>query len=110
MQYEINNQGKCTVFQINEERFDAKLAPQFRKEAEELLSQIGDHLILDLGSVKFMDSSGLGAIMGVYKLCRGKTVSVVHLQKPVEDLLKLTRMNRLIPNYSTLEDAMLTSA
>ena len=67
MQYEISEQGNSTVLQIKEERFDAKLAPEFRQAIETLTPKLIP-VVLDIEDVKFMDSSGLGAVMGVYKL------------------------------------------
>lgn len=109
MRYEISQKGNCTILQINEERFDAKLAPQFRAQIESVLNELSPHLVLDIGAVRFMDSSGLGAVMGVYKLLRDKKISVANPQKSVQDLFKLTRMDRLIKTYDSV-DAALTTA
>jgi anti-sigma B factor antagonist len=109
MQYEVINKGQCTVLQINEGRFDAKLAPSFRQEIESLAGSIDSHLVLDLTNVRFMDSSGLGAVMGVYKMLKGKKISVVNPQRAVRELLKLTRMDKLILSYETVEDAVATT-
>ncbi|AJR08303.1 anti-sigma factor antagonist [Photobacterium gaetbulicola] len=110
MRYETFHQGQCTILQIKEERFDAKLAPSFREEVEKLSSGIGGHLVLDLSEVRFMDSSGLGAVMAVYKMLRGKKISVVNPQRAVKELLKLTRMDKLITSFDTIEDAVATMA
>ncbi|MGF1910793.1 STAS domain-containing protein [Vibrio kasasachensis] len=110
MRYEISEKGNSTILQINEERFDAKLAPEFRAQIENLMSEISPHLVLDIASVKFMDSSGLGAVMGVYKLLREKKISVANPQKSVQDLFKLTRMDRLIKTYDSVDSALKTTA
>ena len=109
MRYEISEKGNSTIFQINEERFDAKLAPEFRAQIESVMNDLSSHLVLDISAVKFMDSSGLGAVMGVYKLLRDKQISVANPQKSVQDLFKLTRMDRLIKTYDSV-DAALTTA
>ena len=106
MQYEIIHKGQCTVLQINEERFDAKLAPQFRGVVEQHMEEMGSHLVLELTNVRFMDSSGLGAVMAAYKMLRGKKISVVNPQRPVRELLKLTRMDKLITHYDSVDSAI----
>lgn len=110
MRYEIINHGQCTVLQINEERFDARLAPNFRQVLTELTPQIDTHLVLDLAQVRFMDSSGLGAVMAGYKMLRGKKLSVVNPQKAVKELLKLTRLDQLIRCYDSIESAVTVNA
>ena len=110
MQYEIIHEGQCTILQINEARFDAKLAPAFRDVVEQQSGAIGNHLALDLTNVRFMDSSGLGAVMAVYKMLRGKKISVVNPQRPVRELLKLTRMDKLITHYDSIDSALAAQA
>ncbi|WP_117236358.1 STAS domain-containing protein [Vibrio maerlii] len=106
MQYEISQQGNSTVLQVNEARFDAKLAPEFRNQIESIKEDLSENLILDIESVRFMDSSGLGAVMGVYKLLKDKRILVANAQQPVLDLFKLTRMDRLIKTYPSLDEAL----
>ncbi|GIC76828.1 STAS domain-containing protein [Moritella sp. F3] len=110
MQHKIINQGQCTVLQINEERFDARLAPDFRTQLTELSQSVDAHLIIDLTQVRFMDSSGLGAVMAGYKMLRGKKMSVVNPQRAVKELLKLTRMDQLITCYDSIDDAISVDA
>lgn len=106
MQFSIINQGRDTIIQVNEGRFDAKLAPVFREQLEQIKDNIQERLVLDLGQVRFMDSSGLGAVMGAYKMLSNTTISIVNPQQPIINLLKLTRMNKLILSYTTIEDAL----
>jgi anti-sigma B factor antagonist len=47
--------------------------------------------------------------MGVYKMLKGKKISVVNPQRAVRELLKLTRMDKLILSYETVEDAVATT-
>ncbi|WP_392339294.1 STAS domain-containing protein [Moritella marina] len=110
MQHEIINQGQCTVLQINEERFDARLAPDFRTQLTALAQSVDAHLVIDLTQVRFMDSSGLGAVMAGYKMLRGKKLSVVNPQRAVKELLKLTRMDQLITCYESIDDAIAVDA
>ncbi|MEZ9058666.1 STAS domain-containing protein [Vibrio pelagius] len=109
MRYEISQQGNSTVLQVKEERFDAKLAPQFREVLETLTPELSPNVVLDISNVKFMDSSGLGAVMGVYKMLRDKKIAVANAQKPVQDLFKLTRMDRLIKTYTSVDEALATA-
>ncbi|GIU17827.1 STAS domain-containing protein [Shewanella sp. MBTL60-007] len=106
MQFDIIEKGQYTVIQVREARFDAKLAPSFREELEKIQGNIREHLVLDLGDVRFMDSSGLGAVMGAYKMLRNTKISIVNPQKPILDLLKLTRIDKLILSHPTIEDAL----
>ncbi|ASI90764.1 STAS domain-containing protein [Vibrio mediterranei] len=109
MNYEVSNNDLFTVVEVQEARFDAKLAPTFRQSMEDIQGDIKPNLLLDLSNVNFMDSSGLGAVMAVYKLLRDRQIAIVGAKQPVRDLLKLTRMDRLVKTYDTVEDAMTAS-
>ncbi|PKG56753.1 anti-sigma factor antagonist [Shewanella sp. Choline-02u-19] len=110
MQFDIIEKGQYTIIQVNEGRFDAKLAPAFREQIALIKGNIREQLVLDLGQVRFMDSSGLGAVMGAYKMLSNIKISIVNPQKTVIDLLKLTRMDKLILSHPTIEDALASTA
>ncbi|KAF5028531.1 Anti-sigma F factor antagonist [anaerobic digester metagenome] len=54
-------------------------------------------LTLDFGGVTFMDSSGIGLVMGRYKLMNtfGGTVNVVNTPKPLQKVMRLAGLDRL---------------
>ncbi len=54
-------------------------------------------LILDFSGVSFMDSSGIGLIMGRYRIIRenGGTVSVLHSGGSIGRMLSLAGLSRL---------------
>ncbi len=55
------------------------------------------HLVLDFAQVQFMDSSGVGLIMGRYKLMQslGGQVSIANLPPKIEKIITLAGLNRL---------------
>ena len=62
-------------------------------------------LLLELSSVDFMDSSGLGLIMGRYALIRqfGGSLTVLDPSAAVLKIMKLAGMERMIPIKKTKE-------
>lgn len=75
-------------------------APQIRRELDRL---IGDrtvrHLVLDLKRMAFMDSSGIGLILGRYREMngRGGTVAVTNMTPQVKRIFLMSGMNQVIP-------------
>ena len=55
-------------------------------------------LVLDFGGVSFMDSSGIGVLLGRLRIlqARGGTLSVKNMQPPVEKLFRLSGLQRVI--------------
>jgi len=64
------------------------------------------HLVLDLAGMPFMDSSGLGVILGRYRELRqrGGTVSLMRLSPQVKRIYDLSGMARIIPVIEKKED------
>ena len=74
-------------------------APQIRAMLDDVLADEDIlHLTLDLENLTFMDSSGIGVLLGRLRLlqARGGSMSVQHLQPPVEKLFRLSGLHRVI--------------
>jgi anti-anti-sigma factor len=63
--------------------------------------------ILDLSDVPYMDSTGLGRIVGHFVHCRGKGVRMIAAGATprVLELFKLTKVDSVIPITATVEEA-----
>ena len=68
----------------------------FRDYMFELIDSGQNDLVIDLSQVDFMDSSGLGAIVAVFKQLSGDgTVQLAAPQQAVRDLFDLTCMHQI---------------
>ena len=66
------------------------------------------HLVLHMGGVRFLDSSGLGLLALVsqqFKENQG-TVSIANPQTYVQEMLVLANIPKLIPVYNNEQDAL----
>jgi anti-anti-sigma factor len=63
--------------------------------------------ILDLTGVPYMDSNGLGRIVGHYARCRGKGIRMIAagLTPRVLDLFTMCKVDTIIPIAATVEEA-----
>ena len=57
-----------------------------------------DHVVFDFGMTRFMDSSGIGLIMGRYKkiTCFGGKVFILHPDKQIKRMLRLAGVQDLV--------------
>lgn len=87
---------------------DLEAADKFRRLAEDALSQGRvRNVCLNLSGVSFIDSSGLGAILGRYKRVsqmRGR-MTLVGASGPVRNILELSGVLKIIPMCETEEQA-----
>ncbi len=86
-----------TAVDVNEERIDVQNAEEFRKHLLQLIQSGMKTVIVDLGSVRFIDSSGLGALVYALresKLAKGD-LKVANLHSQVYAMFKVTRLNKI---------------
>jgi anti-sigma B factor antagonist len=67
-------------------------------------------LVIDMGGVTYMDSSGLGELTGAYVSAKNKgcTLKLLRLTKKLDDLMQITKLATLFDIY-TDEKAALAS-
>ncbi|WP_172327412.1 STAS domain-containing protein [Mangrovicoccus sp. HB161399] len=89
------------------ERLTAANATAFKEEVLALIDQKQDKLVIDLSDVSFLDSSGIGAMVGLLKRLgnRGEIV-VCSLSSGVQQMFKITRMDRVFSSYSDANAAI----
>jgi anti-sigma B factor antagonist len=103
--------GKVAVIRCGEDRLDAIIAVQFKDRFRDLTDPASQHYVLDMSGVQFMDSSGLGAVVAVYKfLGRETRFDIAGLTPMVERVFKLTRMDSVFTIYKTMDDMLASVA
>ena len=82
-------------------------APKLREVVAEVVSGGSNHVVVDLGGTEFMDSSGLGALVGCLKTARGAggDLRIANVQEQVRMVLELTNMDRIFTPYPSVETA-----
>ncbi len=83
-------------------RLDAAVAPEFKRQFQALIDDGHTRIVLDLNEVNFVDSSGLGAIVAIYKRLKpvGKLVILTSSQA-VLTMFKLTRLEKVFTIISS---------
>ncbi len=64
-------------------------------------------MILDLAELQYMDSAGLGAILGAFASCQrhNRAFGVTGASERIKTLFQVTHVDTVLPSYATLEDA-----
>jgi anti-sigma B factor antagonist len=85
---------------------DAYTVGQFRESLGDLATT--GRLLIDLSEVPFMDSAGLGALIGGIRRAReaGGEVAVACSRPTLTRLLHTTGFDRIVPVTETLEEAV----
>lgn len=96
MQLTLLPQEDGVTIRVDEKRLDAVIATAFKDRVRNLAAHAGTQVTLDLTPVEFMDSSGLGAVIAIYKsMPPGKRLELTGLSANVERVFRLTRMDTI---------------
>lgn len=106
MQMSSADQGGFQVITIDEQRIDAAVAIAFKDQMRKLTDGSMAVVLLDLSSVAFIDSSGLGAIVAAMKqLGNERHLHLAGLMPNVDKVFRLTRMDTVFTIHPSVEEA-----
>ena len=88
-------------------RLNMVAAPAFKNLVEETVASGQTRIVVDLGQVTFIDSSGLGALISGLKATRqaGGDLRLAVVPEQVMTVLRLTNLDRVLRVHPTVVDA-----
>lgn len=104
----LEAKGAVSVLRVDSDRIDASIAIQFKDRFRDITATVTGPVVMDLGPVTFLDSSGLGAVVAAHKLLGAdRALELAALTPAVRKVMQLTRMTTVFPIYDTVADALL---
>lgn len=89
--------------------FDMHTADQFKETVDACLHESGlKDILIHWENVSFIDSSGIGVLLGRYKKVThaGGKIVLVGLQEPVKKILELSGMLDIMKSYADENEAL----
>ncbi len=81
---------------------------EFNETLHKLIDQGKTRIVIDLGGVKFMNSSGLGMLIGgltTMKKAEGH-LKLANVTEKIESLLIITKLIKIFESYDSVDDAV----
>ena len=99
-------EDKQLIFKMDEEIDECTAQKIRRKLDNEIERYMPKEVIFDFNNVSFMDSAGIGLIIGRYKLANmlGGQVQVANLTTPVRKIFEMSGISKLIPEKKIKRD------
>jgi anti-sigma B factor antagonist len=96
--------GDCTVVDVEGE-VDVYTAPRLREKLAELAATGKHSLIIDLERVGFLDSTGLGVLVGALKRVRAEDgfIRLVCSQERLLRMLRITGLSKVFSVFNSVE-------
>ncbi|GAA2385879.1 STAS domain-containing protein [Dactylosporangium salmoneum] len=102
--------GDHKVLEVGGE-VDVYTAPRLREKLVELSEQGARHVVVDLSRVEFLDSTGLGVLVGALKRLRAVNGSfgLVCSHERLLKIFRITALDRVFSLYDTVDAATAAS-
>ncbi|MDQ3661654.1 MAG: STAS domain-containing protein [Actinomycetota bacterium] len=86
---------------------DVYTAPKLREQLIELVSEGSHDIVVNLEGVDFLDSTGLGVLVGALKRVKAHDggLTLVCTQDKILKIFKITGLTKVFPIYNSVEDA-----
>ncbi|MFI7426072.1 STAS domain-containing protein [Micromonospora sp. NPDC049836] len=99
--------GEHTVLEVGGE-VDVYTAPRLRERLLELIDGGARRVVVDLGRVDFLDSTGLGVLVGALKRLRssGGSFALVCDKEPLLKIFRITALDQVFPLHPTVDAAI----
>ncbi|POM27275.1 Anti-sigma-B factor antagonist [Actinomadura rubteroloni] len=100
-------QDDLTVVTVHGE-IDVFTSPGLRETLLDLIDDGALHLLVDLGDVTFLDSTGLGVLVGAYHRLRARsgTMAFACATDRVQRVFRVTQLSKIFTLYPTLAEAV----
>ncbi len=107
MNLATENRNNVLTLHVKEERLDAHNSGDLKAEMLRLFTEGNKNVLVDLKEVRFIDSSGLGALVSGFKnaISQQGNLKLSSLQPQVKSMFELTRLHRVFEIYPSTEEA-----
>ena len=108
MKYSIDKQDKYMLIRLDESKLDSTVSPQLKSEFVTLNAEGNKNIILDLSQVKYIDSSGLSAILVGNRLSQDQDGIFVlaGVTDHVMKLIKISQLDSVLDIMPTVQEAI----
>ncbi len=103
--------GDCAVLKIAGE-VDVFTAPKLREQVVDLAAKGVVHLVADLSAVEFLDSTGLGVLVGGLKRLRTHegSLALVMTTDRISRIFKITGLTAVFASHGSVQEAIAADA
>jgi anti-sigma B factor antagonist len=107
MKFSLDKDEKYTLLTLAEEKLDTLIAPKLKSEFITMFQSGTKNLILDLTKVKYIDSSGLSAILVANRLTSEVEgfLILVGLSEMAQKLIIITKLDNVLNIFPTVAEA-----
>ena len=107
LRLDVTERDGWSVLEVGGE-IDVATAPRLREQLIKLVNDEKFRIVVDLGAVDFIDSTGLGVLIGALKRVRTHegNLSLVCSEPRIVKVFEITGLNQVFQIHQTVDDAV----
>ena len=100
--------GNVAIVDLNGRITLGENAGVLRNAITSLLSSGSKNILLNMANVGYVDSAGLGELVGAYTTAtnQGGSVKLLHMQSKMKDLMTITKLHTIFPSFEDEKEAV----
>jgi len=100
--------GDVTILDLSGKITIGEGSVQLREKVRQLLNDGKKKVLLNLGDVSYVDSSGIGELVSSYTTTRnqGGQLKLLNLTKKIQDLLSITKLLTVFETFEAEREAL----
>jgi len=108
MKYDISEQMNCVVIRLKGRVIGGPQADEFREKLHDFIEEGNLQVIVSLKNVEFINSLGLGMLVGSLTTMRnaGGNLVICGADQMIENMLSVTRLITVFQHFQTVEKAL----
>ena len=108
MQLAFDEKGDVTIVRVQEAKLTYPVLSSFFSGVRQRVESGARNVIIDLGSVSYLDSASIGCLMDIHRLLqeKGGALRLSGLQPRVETMISMTGVHKIVPLYRDEKDAL----
>ncbi|HWR53073.1 MAG TPA: STAS domain-containing protein [Bryobacteraceae bacterium] len=101
LKFDIRHVDSVAIIDLSGRITMGEAAGMLRDTIKELIAEDHKNILLNLENVSYIDSSGLGELVGAFATVgnRGGKLKLLHLQKRIKELMQVTKLLTIFDVY-----------
>jgi anti-sigma B factor antagonist len=108
MNYSVSEQDGVVIISLDGKNMGGPEATEINEKFNQLIDDKKLKIVIDLSKVEWMNSSGLGILIGAVSLLRNNNgqLRIIHVSERIQNLLKITKLAGIFETSNSLEEAI----
>lgn len=108
MSFNVSERYNCSIIEFKGNVMGGPDAVSLNEKLHELIEKKNTNVVVNLSKVKFMNSSGLGMMIGALTTMRkaGGDLRIANATDKIESLLIITKLITVFKHYKSLDEAV----